>query len=286
LELDTMKNTLRLVLLLAPAALAGCDGGSSSGGEAARLQIVATDAPFALSMVESAEIEVDRLSVLRDGAGDAGWHTLYEGRPILLPIDQLRNGVTQTLASGVLDTGTYRQIRLRFTGARLELVNGRVYSTDDDTLRLPSQSTSGFKIFLDPGADVTAGEERTVILDFDLRKTFKPVPANDAENASFYLLQPGIRASVDSQSAELQRVVTSAGRVEPDGAVLYVRPPGATDLAQSIGATRADGDGSYAMLGRPPGTSDLLVQQDDVETRVDAFTLSVGDVSVVDVTLP
>lgn len=280
-----MKNPLRLFLLLVPVTLLGCDG-SSSSGESARLEIVATDAPFALSMVRSAQVEVDRVTILRDGEGDDGWETLYDGRPLRLPLDELRNGVTQTLASGALESGTYRQIRLRFVSGRLELVNGRVYSTDDDTLRLPSQSTSGFKVFLDPGADLVAGEKRTVILDFDLRKTFKPVPANDAENANFYLLQPGIRAAVDSQSGDLQGVVTSAGRVEPDGAVLYVLPPGATDLDESIGSTRADGDGSYAMLGLPPGTYDLLVQQEDVETRVDAVTLVVGDVSVVDVTLP
>ena len=85
-----------------------------------------------------------------------------------LNLRALRNGVRNVLVRTEVPSGTYRQVRVVITGAYLRLTNGNEYSTEDDTLHLTSQDTSGFKFFIDPAVDVQDGFSRTLLLDADL----------------------------------------------------------------------------------------------------------------------
>jgi hypothetical protein len=288
-----MKPYPHSFLLAAALACCSCSGGG--GGRAGNsatgtLQIVATDAPFDYSLVASASIDVVKVRIHRDENGQSDFITLYDGPPITMQLDQLRNGILQTLASGLLEAGTYAQIRLHLSSARLELVNGNVYSTANGTLKFTSHTTSGYKITLDPAVEVPDGGGARVLLDVDLTKTFVPVPASDPAGAREYILRPNVRAAVLGLAGELRTTVLQSdglgGMIGVESASVYLLQPGETDPANSVASTATDADGSSAILGIPPGSYDVLATEGARSARQDAVSISAGNVTAVELTLP
>ncbi len=283
------------ILALALLSSAACSGGggtkpSGTNGVTGTLQIVCTDSPFDYSLVSRASIDVVKIRAHRDENAQSGFVTLYDGAPMTVPLDQLRNGILQTLASGLLQAGTYSQIRLHLSSARLELVNGNVYSTADGTLKFTNQSTSGYKITLDPPVAVPPGGVARVLLDIDLTKTFVPIPANDPANAREYILRPNVRAAVLGLAGELRATVLASdgqgGLVGVPGASVYLLFPGETDPANSVASTATDPDGSAAILGIVPGSYDVLAIEGGRSAREDAVSIPAGGPTSVEIVLP
>jgi hypothetical protein len=276
---------------LAVLAGAGCsDGGGSSGGGPGgpgSLTLLATDAPFAHDIVAEASITITEVRIHRESDAESGFETLYDGDPIEFDLLELQDGVTRELFRVDLPAGTYRQLRLVLSDARLELENGNVYSTDDDTLKFTSQATSGFKIFIDPPLEIVTDLAATVLLDFDLTKTFHPIPANDAENATRYQLQPVIHVANLSETGVLRGRVTRddgvGSQVPVDGATVYVLQPGELDLANSLRTTGTRPTGGYALLGLEPGAYDVVAVQGAEQGRVNGQQVFAGNTTVVDV---
>lgn len=274
-------------------ALAGCSGGGSSGGSSGSgigsLTLHATDAPFAHDIVDEARIAITEVRIHRDADAESGFETLYDGAPIDFDLLQLQDGVTRELFRVNLPAGTYHQLRLVLSDASLTLENGNVYSTEDDTLKFTSQATSGFKIFIDPPLEIVTDMAHTVLLDFDLTKTFHPIPANDPENATRYQMQPVIHVANVSETGVLRGRVTrddgTGTQVPVDGATVYVLSPGEPELANSLTTTGTRPTGSWAVLGLEPGTYDVLAVLGDAEGRVNGAQVFVGNTTVVDIEL-
>ena len=278
----TNQRSLAVLTLL----LTACSGGSSGGGGGTgTLTIEATDKFLPHSEVAVARIDVNRVQVLNE-EDQEGFRAVYEGDPIQMDLLQLQNGVKRRLAQSTLPAGTYRQIRLRFDDAYLELVNGNRYTTSDGTLKLSSQSTSGLKVFVDPPIQLSGGVSRTLLLDFDLTKTFKPVPANEPLNASTYKLHPVIKASNMSKSGELRGTVftTNAGTQTGVGsATVTILPPGELDPENGLTSTGTNANGSWAVIGLEPGIYDVHAMRGALEGRVNAVEVELGGITVVDI---
>lgn len=285
---STWLHTLALPLVLTAAACSGGGGGSGSSGTGS-IAFEVTDAPIDPTLVARAVIEVDAVRVHRDADGDSGFLTVYEGSPVVFDLMELRNGLTQGFNSAALPVGSYGQVRLHVTDALLELVDGRVFSTQDDTIRLTSQGTSGFKVFLSPAVVVHENVVTRVLLDFELTKTFSPVPANNLAQASFFHLHPNVRAAVLQETGELRGTVRTTDTLGADvpatGAVVYVLAPGETDPALAMATTMTDANGQAAILGVPTGTYDVLATQDGRTGRADGLTVSVGNVTSFEIVL-
>ena len=266
----------------------GSGGGGGGGGGTGTISLSATDAPIDHTMVEEAVIRVDKIRVHPQADAEGGFITIYDDEPIELNLLELHNGITAELVTADVPAATYRQIRLHVESAVLRLVNGNVYDTADGSLHLTSQDTSGFKVFIDPPVAVISGFSTELLLDVDLSKTFLPMPADDPLEADTYSLHPVIRVANLSTSGEIRGVVSSddgLGGLEPrDAATIYILPPGETDTANSIASTATDADGAYAVLGLPAGTYDVLATKGGLQERVDGVTVSVGSVTVVDIT--
>ncbi len=280
--------------LLVLSLLGACSGGSGSGGSGGTqatgtLELIATDSPLDHSLVQSASIDFVKIRVHRNANAQSGFVTVYDGPPFTIQLDALRNGITRGLASGVLEAGTYSQVRLHLSGARLELKNGNVYSTADGTLKLTSQSTSGYKVFLSPPVEVPPNGVATVLLDIDLTKSFVPIPANDPENAREYHLQPVLRAVAMEGTGELRvTVLEDVGGVLVGvaDATVYVLPPGEQDPANSVASTATDADGSGAVLALLPGSYDVLATMGTRSDRENAVSISAGAVTSIELVLP
>jgi hypothetical protein len=282
-----MKNLPLPILALSLLTLA-CSGGSGSSSSGT-LNLTVTDAPIDPALVEEARISVDEIRVHPQADSEGGFLTIYDGDPIDLDLLDLRNGITESLVSAEVPAADYRQIRLHVASAYLRLVNGNEYSSDDDSLKLTSQDTSGFKVFIDPAVTVQGGFSTDLLLDIDLGKTFRPIPANDPENATSYSLHPVIRAANISESGEIRGIVTvddGAGvLVGEENVAVYILPPGETDPANSVASSATGSDGGYAILGLPAGSYDVLAQKDLLEGRLDGVTVTVGSSSNADITI-
>jgi hypothetical protein len=287
-----MNRISRTCLTCLVTVLASCAGGGGDGGAAAgtgSLTITATDAPLDHSMVTDARIWVNKLTIHTDADADSGFLTVYDGAPIELNLLHLNDGVVQTLAQHDLPPGAYRQLRLYVAHARLVLVNGNVYTTEAGNLTMPSLAQSGFKVFIDPPIEIVSAVSRTLLLDFDLGKTFHPIPNNDPLNATTYSLQPVIHAANVSTSGEFHGVVTSSdgqgGFTPVDQATVYVLPPGEMDIANSVASTATTSTGHYSVLGLSPGTYDLLATKGGLEGRVNAQIVLAGSATAVDIVI-
>jgi len=277
-------------LLLAGCTLfLGACGGGSSGGGTGTLDLSVTDAPFEFDIVAAANISVDKITIFHEADDDSGPIVLYEGAPILLDLFNLRDGLSQDLDESTLPVGLYRQLRLRVTHAELTLTNGQHYTTDDDTIRLTSQDTSGFKVFVDPPIRIQKEQTTSVLLDYDLTRTFQPVPSVDALTATFYHLHPVIHVLNLGNTGGIQGTVTRddgvGGLLPVDLATIYVLPPGQTDLTLSVATTSTSASGTYTVLALAPGPYDVFAVKGALSARAAGVTVVSGDVAIVDLTL-
>jgi hypothetical protein len=287
-----MSSKSRTILFGILTLLASCGGGGSGGGSSGgsgTLTINATDAPLDHSMVSEADIWIRKITIHTDPDADSGFLTVYDGAPIEMNLLHLNNGVVQTLAQHDLPAGSYRQLRLYVDHARLVLVNGNVYTTEAGNLTMPSAAQSGFKVFIDPPVQVVDAVSTTLLLDFDLSKTFHPIPNNDPLNATTYSLQPVIHAANVSTTGEFRGVVTTSngqgGFIPVELATVYLLPPGETDVDNSIASTSTTSSGQYAILGVTPGTYDLLATKGALDGRVNAQSVLAGSATTVDIVI-
>jgi hypothetical protein len=281
-----------LPIVLVGFAVAACSGGSgtpSTSGETGELVVEATDKPFAYDLVVGARVDIDEIRIHQDAGADSGFLTLYQGPPIELDLLDLTNGATQILVSADLPVGTYHQLRLHVVGGFIELEDGDVFSTDLGNLHLTSTGTSGLKVFIDPPVEVVSQVSSTLLLDFDLSKTFQAVPGNDALNATSFKLKPVIHATNRSLTGEIRGVVR-----EDDGtgtlvgvpmATVYLLPLGETDPANSVAATASAEDGSYALIGVGAGLWDLLAVKDPKQGSSLGVEVVVGNISSADLVI-
>ena len=269
----------------------GCtkSGSSSAPSDSGLLSLHATDAPFARGIVTDARVQVTKISIHSDGGANSGFTTLYQGPPIDLDLLHLQNGVTQALVQATLPAGDYRQLRLVVSDASLTLNNGNVYSTAAGNLHLASQQTSGFKLFVEPPVHVSSAVAQSLLLDFDLGKMFKPVPANDALNAASYKFHPVIHVSNQSTTGELRGLVTiddgTGAQVGVAGATVYVLLPGELDPNNSVATSGSLSNGQYTILGLDPGAYDVLAIEGSRQGRVNGKTITVGNATMADISI-
>jgi hypothetical protein len=289
-----MNSILRLCAGIALACLVGCSGDAGAGdreraaeqsGGQGRFVLTATDAPFPHELVESAEVWISEIKLL----GPGGFRTIHSGTPIQLELTALRNGLTAELVDADVPAGEYKEIRLQVERARLVLIDGDVFDSDLGTLSLTSTATAGIKLRIDPPLAVGDGVARSVLLDFDLTKTFHAVPAATPLDASSFLLMPKIHVSNESDSGEVRGIVQTSdgagGLVAVENATVYLLEEGETDLGQALRTTATELDGGYALLGVAPGTYDLVAEFGALTDRVDGRAVFVGSVTLVDFVL-
>jgi len=285
-----MKTLLASLATLSILGACSPSGGGSSATTAdatGTLYVEITDAFLSSSQVDEARMTISRVEIHSEA--DDAFLTLFDGPPVEVVLTDLQNGLRSLLVQSELPVGSYRQVRLTLTDAYLRLTNGNEYQTSDDTMKLSSQSTSGWKVFIDPEIVVESELGSTLLLDVDLNKTFLPIPANDPLTASWFKMHPVLRAVNLSDTGEIRGVVQvddgNGNPVGADGVDVHVLPPGETDTSLSVGSTVTMADGAYAVIGLPPGLYDVLATDGSLSDRSNGHAVAVANVTTVDLTL-
>jgi hypothetical protein len=204
------SNLPYLVILLSVVLVSSaCDdaGGPAGAGDPTNVTVLLTDAP---GDVVHAWVDIEEVYLQGgDGEeGDAGGRvTLFAGPSGPLDLMELIDDVEE-LASVVIPSGRYGQLRVVLNGAAIQLDNGEVYAIDGfdppvilpvtGELVCPSCNTSGFKVLLQ-GRDLDLLDaEELLVLDFDAGESF----AKEAGNSGRWIVTPVIKLFDDPDDTD------------------------------------------------------------------------------------
>jgi hypothetical protein len=307
-ETPHMRSHLlsRVAAVLAIGLLAGCGGGGTTGAEElipegmSKVNFGITDAPFPAGpdCLAAALVEIDEVSL----KGKRGWVDLaVDGGTATIDLLQLRSGLADLLATGVVPAGKYKDLRLHIVRSVLVFNDG----SPDREFRIKHHS-SRIDVKIKPTIDLTSGKTVDLMLDIDLNGSFKVKGAGRCPDCDdlksgegrvvFY---PRIRAHqapaqppagggdggtpCDNTVAALAGTVLDANGA-PTGAVLvFVYPagfvldgmtePDAATFSASAGGVVAEG--SYQLV-LEPGSWDVYVQATGANEPTRAVTLTVA----------
>lgn len=270
-----MKTQIRAMAALATALFvaAACDN-SSTGGNSGQVNLLLTDAPFPFAEVKRVDVFVVRIDGKTAETNDTeaanesdlnGWTTLVSPNTLINLLD-LTNGKTANLGVATLPTGTYRGFRL-------------VIDTDKSSITLnnnlkpaviwPSAGKNGIKILLDDPFVLGSGGSSSLLIDFDLGRSF--VMRGNSISQNGLLFKPVIRATTQQSTGTVTGSVhgVNATGLAIAGATIELLKNGTTltdtnsENVVRSGMTDASGNftlafirpGTYVLRATPPGGS-------------------------------
>ena len=236
--------------LLTALCVAGC---GSDDVETGTVRVWLTDAPYPFDLIEDVTMFVGEVSVRvkADGEGESGWYPI-DHTPQEYHLLDLQQGVTAALGGTSVPVGVIDQIRLVISDASILLTDERSFD-----LQVPSGASSGLKIFPDPPIRVVSELTSDVLLDADVARSFKSLPASPqrAEDIVSFQFRPVMRVANLSVSGSVAgKVFDSLGTMEPEDD----QPLGMATVIAFAGpdtvTTATDAAGIYEVLGLEAGT--------------------------------
>jgi len=242
-----MKKNLILIaslLFAVSVVFTGCQ--DSSGDPRGRLSIKVTDAPFPIKLIDEATVTITRVELRSENESEENpFITVWEGEKEFNLLD-LRNGVVEELAEVEVPAGSYKLIRIYVSDAGIVVMDEISYS-----VKVPSGSQTGIKMFIAPSLQVSGGLTAEVLLDFNLEKSFV-LKGNieHPEGIKGFNFKPVIRAvNVSTAGTIYGKVSDSESPLE--GAEVSIT------LEEVPTTTSTDEDGYYAFSGVPAGSYSL-----------------------------
>ncbi|MCW0481265.1 DUF4382 domain-containing protein [Gaoshiqia sediminis] len=265
-----MKTISMLFLGLLALAFTACnnDEANSQNDGKTTVRFLLTDAPFPFEWVEEANVTIDRVEIRRvgDGEDDGSPFTGFdlEGETTFNLLD-LQNGVTAGLGKMELEAGSYDEIRLHVVNANIKLTDGTLMD-----LKIPSGSSSGLKIKIEGDLNVTFGGFATVLIDFDVSRSFvMQGNANTPAGIKGFIFKPVIRASVTDNTGWIEGQVMADGEALVDSLVNIIH--GDDTLTAKTGE-----EGFYKVMGLPAGTYKVNCEIAGFEKFEQEAAVSVG----------
>ncbi len=259
-----MKNLVKTGLMFLAGILVlttSCTQNDSEGigGGKGNLTLLLTDAPFPSTLVDETIVTIDKIEIRSTTAAtattttDSQYTVLYEGEGKSFNLLDLQNGVTEELANVDLEAGSYDLIRMHVVKAEVVLKDGTSYD-----LKIPSGSTSGIKITITPELLIESGVESTILLDFDVSKSFI-VQGNPKTPAGVkgFLFKPVLRAMCQQFTGVI------AGKVSENPTTPVANATVEILCADTVyTSAQTDATGAYSLVGLPALTYKLVCSKD------------------------
>jgi hypothetical protein len=233
----------KLLFILSVIIFSACTKNNNDGP--GKLSVKITDDPFNISFVESATVTINKVEVRKVNSDS---FIVVSTDPKTFDLIQLRNGITDDLATIDIPQGSYDLVRLYVDEASLKLKD----HGDAFRLKIPSGQQTGIKVFISPALTVDGGLTSELLLDFDLAKSFV-MRGNLSHSATVngFIFKPVIKASNVSTAGRIEGIVTDTLSAGLENARVYI----AKDTV--LASTFTDATGHYAFIGVPAGTYDV-----------------------------
>lgn len=242
------------------------------------LNVHMTDSPFPIDLISSTLVTFDRVEIRQkiESESDSlatqdSFIVISENQRELNLLD-LTNGLTEEIGSVDLNPGFYDLIRIHIVSAKIVLKDGRQFD-----LKVPSGSTSGLKIKIQPAIYVAEGETANVLLDFDISKSFV-AQGNTKGHINGFIFKPTVRGVYMGQAGSIAGNVSDTTGTPLEHAFVKVVSDMNSDYYENednnddddeksafcdnddnhMMATFTDSDGKYKLLGLNEGTYTLV----------------------------
>ncbi len=255
----------------------GCQDITNSDRQG-HLVIQLTDAPFPFDTIDAAMVNITKVEIRKVTEGDED-----ENPYISLPVEatdfnllDLRNGITAELVDVEIEPGDYDLIRVYVENASLSIKEGETFS-----MKVPSGSQTGIKIFVEPALHVAGGITTDVLLDFSIEKSFV-LKGNMFTPAGIkgFNFKPVIRAVNNTTAGSVEGLVTDTASVLLEEASVYIIQDEDTITSASTV------EGYYAMPGIPAGLYTLSSTKAGFDTvAFEGVEIVAGNLTVQDFTL-
>jgi len=269
-KLKDMKDLKKIGLALGTLVLGmflmiACNNNDTPGitDGNGKVNILLTDAPFPVDLVSQTIVTIDKIEIRKQGndTTDASFITLME-ESADFDLLTLSNGITAELASVELETGTYDQIRMHVTDSKVILTDGTEYD-----LKIPSGSSSGLKIKIEPEINISSGQTFDVLLDFDVSKSFVAKGNWKGGNINGFNFKPVVRCVLLDMAGRIEGTVVDTSNVALESTAVNLWMEVDSLASDSLLTTAfTDADGYYRLIGIPEGTYYMTAQLDSFLT--------------------
>lgn len=228
-----------------------------------KLTVYLTDAPFPIGLVSKTIVNIDKIEVRKQASdtSNAEFIVLMK-EPIQVDLLSLSNGLTEQLASVYLDSGRYDMIRMHVTDSKVILKD----NTEFD-LKIPSGSSSGLKVKIEPSIEVSSNQTIDVLLDFDVSKSFVAKGNWKGGNLIGFNFKPVVRGILLGMTGGIEGTVTdTTGTVLENAAVKVWLPTNELENDSLITSSFTNSDGKYKIIGILSGTYYLTAELDSFKT--------------------
>ena len=276
------KKALILALLTAMmVVISGCQSEfenmdenlNTTGG---KLIITLTDGPFPIDMIDSAIVTIVKVEIRNQNESDSSSFLTLMEDTLRFNLLELRNGVTAELLETDIPEGNYDLIRLYVDEANLTVKEGDTYS-----MKVPSGSQTGIKLFIKPALRISGGTVTEVLLDFDLERSFV-LKGNLKTPAGIkgFNFKPVIRAVNNVTTGSIEGMVSDTAGLALANASAWIEKDSVIATAYS------DSTGYYGIIGIPADLYTLHATKEDYDTvSVEGFEIIEGNIIQQDFTL-
>ncbi len=241
-----------------------------------RLNILLTDSPFPIDLVSKTTVTIDKVEIRQKmessvNADDDSFIVL-SNQEMQIDLLVLTNGITEEIASSDLEAGHYDMIRLHVVDATVELKDGSTFD-----LKIPSGSSSGLKIKIDPEINLSEGQTYDVLLDFDVSRSFV-AKGNINGVIHGFNFKPVIRGVFLGAAGRIEGNVTDTTSIALENAMVkaWLKEEGTevNDSSIYIISSFTDISGDYKLIGLPEGTYNIICSSEGYQND------TLNDVSV------
>jgi hypothetical protein len=248
-----MKRNLILISFLLSIVIltfTGCQ--KVNGDSTGRLLVHITDAPFPIEMIEEATVTVTKVEVRSDAESDEhSFITIFEGSKEFNLLE-LRNGVMEELVDVEIPAGSYNLVRIYVEDAGIVVRDHGSYS-----VKVPSGSQTGIKLFIKPSLQVQGGLTSEVILDFNLDKSFVLKGNMDTPaGIKGFNFKPVIRAVNKTSAGTIAGVINDSDGNHLSGVSVSI-------MLDELVTSQTEEDGSYALSGISAGVYSVTAEKEN-----------------------
>lgn len=277
-------STIFILFVFVLWAFNACnDNNSPEAYTKSTLTLYLTDAPFPIDLVSKTIVTIDKIEIRKQASdtSNSEFINLTED-PILVDLLSLSNGLTEQLASVDLDPGTYDMMRLYVSDSKVILKD----NTEFD-LKIPSGSSSGLKVKIEPSIEVSSGQTIDVLLDFDVSKSFVAKGNWKGGNLIGFNFKPVVRGILLGMAGRIEGTVTDTTGVGLENASVKVwLPLSEAENDSLITSSFTDSNGKYKIIGILSGSYYLTTELDSFQTdTVWNVNVTQGQSSNVDIEL-